>query len=110
MEKNEGRDEVLNEEEMDDAATTIILTDEDGQEVEFEFLDLIPYQEKEYMVLMPLEGEDDEEETEVVILQYEEGDEEGTETYSGVIDEEVLEAIFNIFKEKWNDHFNFVED
>lgn len=110
MEKNEGRDEVLNEEEMDDVATTIILTDEDGQEVEFEFLDLIPYQEKEYMVLMPLEGEDDEEETEVVILQYEEGDEEGTETYSGVIDEEVLEAIFNIFKEKWNDHFNFVED
>lgn len=110
MEKNEGRDEVLNEEEMDDVATTIILTDEDGQEVEFEFLDLIPYQEKEYMVLMPLEGEDDEEETEVVILQYEEGDEEGTETYSGVIDEEILEAIFNIFKEKWNDHFNFVED
>ncbi len=110
MEKNEGKDEVLNEEEMDDVATTIILTDEDGQEVEFEFLDLIPYQEKEYMVLMPLEGEDEEEETEVVILQYEEGDEEGTETYSGVIDEEILEAIFNIFKEKWNDHFNFVED
>lgn len=100
-------DEMLNEEELlDDTATTIILTDESGNEVEFEFLDLIPYQEKEYIVLLPLE--DSEDETEVTILQYEKG-EDDTENYSGVIDEEVLDAVFNIFKEKWGDHFNFID-
>lgn len=110
MDKNEEKlenEEMLDDEMLDDVQTTIILTDESGEEVEFEFLDLIPYQENEYMVLMPLD--DEEEDAEVVILQYEKT-EEGKETYAGVLDEEVLDAVYNIFKEKWADHFNFVEE
>ena len=38
----------------------IVLTDEDGQEVEFELLDLIEYQGEEYAVLYPAEGGEDE--------------------------------------------------
>lgn len=100
-------DEIMNEDEMlDETATTIILTAEDGTEAEFEFLDLIPYQDNEYIILLPFE--DSENETEVTILQYQKG-EDGVENYIGVIDEEVLDAVFSIFKEKWGDHFNFID-
>lgn len=102
-------DEIINDEEMlDETATTIILTAEDGTEAEFEFLDLIPYQDNEYIILLPFEEQEEDNETEVTILQYQKG-EDGVENYIGVIDEEVLDAVFNIFKEKWGDHFNFID-
>jgi len=82
----------------------IILNDDDGNEVEFEFLDLIPYRGKEYVVLLPtLENAD-----EVVILQLEALDDE-TESYISVDNELTLQAVFEIFKEKAKDIFNFVD-
>lgn len=57
----------------------IILNDDEGSEVEFEFLDLIPYRSKEYVVLLPTSEDADE----VVILQLEEADDE-TESYISV--------------------------
>ena len=39
-------------EELDNV---IILNDENGNEVQFEFLDLIEYDEEEYVVLLPVE-------------------------------------------------------
>ena len=39
----------------DDMDNIIILNDEDGNEVQFEFLDLIDYDEEEYVVLLPVE-------------------------------------------------------
>lgn len=38
----------------------IIVLNDDGNEVEFEFLDLIPYRGKEYVVLLPVSDEADE--------------------------------------------------
>jgi len=82
----------------------IILNDDEGNEVEFEFLDLIPYRGKEYVVLLPtLENAD-----EVVILQLEAVDDE-TESYISVDNELTLQAVFEIFKEKAKDIFNFVD-
>lgn len=81
----------------------IVLNDEDGNEVEFEFLDLIEYQDKEYVVLLPVDDEDDE----VVILMLEPGDEEA---YVSVEDDQVLQAVFEIFKEKFKDEFNFTDN
>jgi len=82
----------------------IILNDDDGNEVEFEFLDLIPYRGKEYVVLLPtLENAD-----EVVILQLEALDDE-TESYISVDNELTLQAVFEIFKEKAKDIFNFLD-
>ena len=81
----------------------IVLNDEDGNEVEFEFLDLIEYQDKEYVVLLPVDDEDDE----VVILMLEPGDEE---SYVSVEDDQVLQAVFEIFKEKFKDEFNFTDN
>ena len=38
----------------------VTLTDENGQEADFEILDLILYQDEQYVVLMPLDEEDDQ--------------------------------------------------
>lgn len=38
----------------------IVLNDEDGNEVEMEYIDLIGYEGKEYVVLLPTEEDADE--------------------------------------------------
>lgn len=96
--------------EMDEELENlIILNDEDGNEVKFEFLDLIEYSGEEYVVLLPVEETDSEEADEVVILKVEETDSEDEESYVGVDDQEVLNAVFEIFKDKFKDDFNFVD-
>lgn len=81
----------------------VTLLDEDGNEVQFEFLDLEQYQEKEYVILLPAGDTDGE----VVILQVEELDDEN-EAYIGVDDPDILEAVFARFKAKFSDEFDFV--
>lgn len=87
----------------------IILNDEDGNEVKFEFLDLVELEDEEYVVLLPIaEGEEDD--GEVVILKLEDTDEDSEEeSYVGVEDEEILNKVFSIFKEKFKDEFDFVD-
>ena len=94
--------------EMDEELDNIIiLNDEDGNEVKFEFLDLIEYSGEEYVILLPVE--EDEDADEVVILKGEDTDSEEEESYVGVDDQEVLNAVFAIFKDKFKDEFNFVD-
>ena len=94
--------------EMDEELDNIIsLNDEDGNEVQFEFLDLIEYGGEEYVILLPVE--EDEDADEVVILKVEDTDSEDEESYVGVEDQEVLNAVFAIFKDKFKDEFNFVD-
>lgn len=83
----------------------IVLNDENGDEVQFEFLDLIEYESKEYVVLLPTDDEDGE----VVILEVEDtdGDEE---SYISVDAEETLMKVFEIFKEKFKQEFNFLDE
>lgn len=80
----------------------ITLNDEDGNEIKFEFLDLISYHQKDYVVMLPLEDSDGQ----VVILQLEEVDDE-TESYIGVENEFVLETVFSLFKERNKDFYEF---
>lgn len=93
------------EEELDNI---IVLNDENGEEVPFEFLDLIELDGEEYVVLLPTE--DDEEEGEVVILKVEDTDSEEEESYVSVDDQDVLNKVFEIFKEKFKDEFNFIDE
>lgn len=97
--------EELNE-EMDNI---IVLNDEDGNEVQFEFLDLIEYDGEEYVVLLPIE-ESEEESGEVVILKVEDTESEEEESYVSVDDEETLNKVFEMFKEKFKDEFNFIDE
>ena len=98
----------MENEELDNI---IVLNDEDGNEVKFEFLDLVELEEEEYVVLLPISEDGEEDEGEVVILKLEETDEESEEeSYVGVDDEEILNQVFAIFKEKYKDEFNFVDE
>ena len=80
------------------------------QEVEFEFLDLVELDGEEYIVLLPIEDEESEDEGEVVILKVEDTENEEEESYVSVDDEEILNEVFEIFKEKFKDEFNFVDE
>ena len=90
--------EILNEEE----SGFITLTDENGVEAEFEFMECIEYQGKEYLVLLPA----DENSAEVVILEVVPVDEEN-ENYLSVSDQEILDAVYGIFKERYKDVLQF---
>ena len=94
-----------NEEILQEEETAILtLTDENGQDADFEYLDCIEYEGKEYLVLMPV----DEITTEIVILEVEPVDEEN-ENYLSVQDEAILNAVYGIFKEKYKDVLTFEE-
>ena len=94
-----------NGEELDNI---IILNDENGNEVKFEFLDLMEYEGEEYIILLPTEESEDNDE--VVILKVEDvEDDPDMETYVSVDDEDTLNAVFEMFKEKFKDEFNFID-
>ncbi len=101
------------DENMEELDNVIILNNENGEEVKFEFLDLVDLDNEQYVVLLPMVEDDDEEEGEVVILKLEDSDSDedsDEESYVSVDDEEVLMKVFNIFKEKFKDDFNFVDE
>ena len=89
---------------MEEEDSILTLTDENGVDAQFEYMDCIEYQGTEYLVLMPLEGE----EAEIVILAVEPVDEEN-ENYLAVEDEAVLDAVYGIFKERYKDVLNFAD-
>ena len=89
-------------EEMENEGTLITLEDEEGNEIEFEFLDVVEYEGEEYIVLI----ENEEEADEVVILKINAIDDE-TEEYASIDDEELLEKLFDIFKSKYEGDINF---
>ena len=96
------------ENEMEELDNIIVLNDEEGKEVKFEFLDLIEYENEEYVILLPTDEEEDSEE--VVILKVEDTDSDEEESYVSVDDEKVLNKVFEIFKEKFKDEFDFVDE
>ena len=102
--------EDLNTPDMGEELDNIIaLTDEEGNEVKFEFLDLVELDGEEYVVVLPTE--DEEENDEVVILKVEDTEgEEDMESYVSVDDEETLNTVFEMFKEKFKDEFNFIDE
>ena len=89
----------------------IVLNDENGEEVKFEFLDLVELDDEEYVVLLPISEDGEEDEGEVVILKVEDTDEDSEEeSYVSVEDEDTLNKVFEMFKEKFKDEFNFVDE
>ncbi len=90
--------DLLQEEE----SSIITMTDENGQDVDFEYLDCIEYEGKEYLVLIPAE----EDSNEIVILEVEPVDDE-LENYLAVENEDTLNAVYQIFKERYKDVLDF---
>ena len=77
-----------------DEDSIITLTDDEGNEVDFLLLDVVEYAEKDFLVLLPLEDEEDEEDNVLILQAVRNGEEE---TYVGVEDEAVLNAVFELF-------------
>lgn len=86
------------DEELDNV---IVLTDDEGNDVEFEWLDTIELNDKTYVVVLPTEDDSDE----VVILKIE--SEEDEDTFVGLEDEDEINEVFEAFKEKNKENFDF---
>ena len=87
---------------LEEEESQITLTGEDGEEITFDYLDCLTYQDTEYLVLMPAETD----ETQIVILEIQPVDDEN-ETYLPVEDEAILDAVYGLFKEKYKDILTF---
>ena len=102
----ESRDKELimeNEELLQEEESSILtLTDENGVDTEFEYLDCIEYEGKEYLVLIPTA----EDANEIVILEVQPVDEEN-ENYIAVESEDILDAVYEIFKSRYSDILTF---
>lgn len=88
--------EILQEEEQ----SILTLTDENGADTNFEYLDCIELEGVEYLVLMP-EGTN-----EIVILEVQPVDEEN-ENYVAVEDQRILDTVYGTFKERYKDVLQF---
>lgn len=91
--------------EMDEMETGIItFVDDEGNDVRFEILDVVTLDEKEYLVVLPI----DEVDSGVLILEIKQ--EDGEEVYDTVTDDEEAEKVFKKFQEEYGEDDEQVED
>ena len=96
--------------EGEDLDNIVILNDEEGNEVKFEFLDVVELDDEEYVVLLPVTEAGEEEEGELITLKIEDTDDSSEEeSYVSVEDEDTLNRVFEIFKERFKDDFDFID-
>ena len=91
---------------MEEMDNVIILEDEEGNPFPVEVLGVVEYEGEEYAVFYPCD--DTDQEGEVIILQIAEAD-DTEEAYVSVDNEETVATVFELFKEKFKDQFNFAE-
>lgn len=80
----------------------IFLTDEEGNQVPFLLLDVIEYEGKKYIVVLPDEDEADE-----VVILCSDTNGDDFDSFESVDDEELSEKLFEIFKNDAADDFDF---
>ena len=94
--------ELNNPAELDD--DIIVLADEEGTAVTFQFLELITVDAKPYAVLLPLD-EGDEDMGVVIVEVVDLGME--SEHYDAVVDPDLNDRIFAQFKKEFSDKYDF---
>ena len=83
----------------------IPLTDEQGNTVNYELLDIINYNENTYAVFYPTVPDD----TEVLILRAEDIPNSDEDNYIVETDEKVVQEVYRLFKEKYKGKILFPE-
>lgn len=83
----------------------ITVTDEDGNDIELEFLDALEHQGTRYMAFFPAQalgetGEPDEEDEETGIILLKVIEENGEELLSTLDDDQELEDVYALFMER----------
>lgn len=87
----------LKDEELD---FTVRFTDSEGVFGEYEFLDIVLYDNAEYAVVAPVDGDG-------YVDIFKIGYKDGKEIYIRENDDSILEEVFEIFKRKNEDEFDF---
>lgn len=82
----------------------IDLIDEDGKTVTFEHLDTVQYKDEDYVICIPYD-DDEEVVTEVVIFKIRKDNEE--DCLEQVEDIELLDKVYDIFKDRNGEIFDF---
>lgn len=78
---------------MNDEGYTLLLTDEEGSEIECEVLDRIELDGSSFVVLLPVD--DDSSEPEAIVLR-----EDASGDLSGLEDADLLDRVFALFLER----------
>lgn len=84
-------------ENMNETQATVTLTLDDDTELECLVLNIFPAGDKEYIALLPMDGEE-EEEGEVYLYRYEE-DAEGNPSLTNIEDDDEFEIVSDAFDE-----------
>ncbi|MDE6036530.1 MAG: DUF1292 domain-containing protein [Ruminococcus sp.] len=95
-------DFIENEEFEEEDENYITLTDDDGNEVSFEVIGEVEYQERYFAVLLPFDEDDDG----VVILEIMPSDDENGEFLS-IDDDKLLYEVFDKFKSEYDGEYEF---
>ena len=101
---NEFENKNVNETEEPSIVTML---DEDGNEHEFEHVDSFPFNGETYVVLIPTEEEVKAGEPDEVIFFTLQVDDEGNEALTFVEDEAELDMVFEEFKNRMGDVYDF---
>ena len=81
------------------------LSDDSGEQMAFHLLDVILYEDGEFLVLLPAEGPYQDE---AVILRREK-EPDGEESYRDVEDAGTLRAVYELFRSRAGDRFIFTD-
>lgn len=92
--------ELLNQLKDEELDFTVRFTDTDGEYGEYEFLDIVLYNNCEYVVVAPLDNDGYVDIFRIMAVN-------GKEVYVRVSDDETLENVFEIFRVKNEDEFDF---
>lgn len=85
-------------------SSILVLKDEKGKKHRFEYLDTIEYKDTEYLYVMPA----DTDSSDILIMEIQPagGD---MEDYLPIGDDELLDTLFGLFKEKYKDLLTFAD-
>ena len=79
----------------------ITLTDEDGNDIELEYVDALEHEGQTYMAFFPaVEDEADEESEDYGLVILKSVMENGEELLEGIEDDDIADAVFNIVMER----------
>lgn len=99
-------------ENQDYEQNLLTLTDEEGQEHEFEIVDTMDLDDERYMALVPVFADPQdslEDSGELVILKVVPDDENGEELLQTIEDDDEFNRVADLFMERLEDYFEFEE-
>ncbi len=91
------------DEQEEEQENYITLTDENGEDVSFELIGEVEYNERMFAVLIPFDEEDDG----VVILEIVPTEDPEFDEFVSIDDDKLLNDVFEKFKKEYNGYYDF---